>query len=95
MDQEGSVQKGYRITGRVQGVFFRAWTQKTAEEMGLRGTVRNLPDGSVEAHVSGPAAVITSFEARLWEGSPASRVDNVIVSESDVVLPPNSFQVLY
>ena len=95
MDQEALVQRGFRITGRVQGVFFRAWTQKTAQEMGLRGTVRNLPDGSVEAHASGPLAVMNAFEARLWEGSPASKVDGVEMSDSAAELPADSFEVVY
>lgn len=95
MEQKGLVQRGFRITGRVQGVFFRAWTQKTAQEMGLEGTVRNLPDGSVEAHASGPAAVMSAFEARLWEGSPASKVVGVSVTDSDANLPEGSFEVLY
>lgn len=95
MGKEPLVQRGFRITGRVQGVFFRAWTQKTAQEMGIEGTVRNLPDGSVEAHASGPIAVMSAFEARLWEGPPASRVVGVAVSDSDAELPSGSFQVLY
>jgi acylphosphatase len=63
--------------------------------MGLAGIVRNLPDGSVEAHASGPAAVLADFEARLWEGPPAARVDRVEVSDSSVDLPVNAFEVLY
>jgi acylphosphatase len=65
LDQEGLPQKRFRITGRVQGVFFRAWTQKTAQELGVVGTVRNLPDGSVEAHASGSPSAMTAFEAWL------------------------------
>ena len=42
-----------RIEGRVQGVYFRAWTDETARSLGLDGTVRNMSDGSVEAVFSG------------------------------------------
>ena len=43
------------ITGRVQGVFFRAWTCDEAETIGVNGWVRNCSDGSVEAHAEGDA----------------------------------------
>ncbi|MFC1791934.1 acylphosphatase, partial [Gemmatimonadota bacterium] len=68
VSEEELVQRGYRITGRVQGVFFRAWTRQKALELGLRGTVRNRFDGSVEACVLGSPAVLEVFQARLWEG---------------------------
>jgi acylphosphatase len=71
------VAKAFRVTGRVQGVFYRAWTQTTAKELGLSGTVRNRRDGAVEAHVRGPAGAVAEFESRLWEGSPNSLVEGV------------------
>lgn len=65
------------ITGRVQGVAFRAWTRSEAEARGLVGWVRNEPDGSVSALIEGaPEAVATMLEA--FEQGPAmARVCNV------------------
>ncbi len=94
MSDEGLVQRGFRISGRVQGVFFRAWTRDQAEELGLRGTVRNVVDGTVEAHVRGPAEQVDEFEARLREGPPAARVQEVTATESRESLPPDSFRIL-
>jgi len=65
------------ISGRVQGVSFRAWTADVARELGLIGWVRNLPDGTVEAVFSGEEAVIAEMLKRLREGPPAARVDHV------------------
>lgn len=50
-----------RIKGRVQGVFFRASTKDTAERLGLKGWVKNLPDGTVEAVAEGNEDVIQEF----------------------------------
>ena len=95
MSEEGFQQRGYRVIGRVQGVFFRAWTQEMAEELGVVGTVRNRADGSVEAHVAGTAEELESFERRLLEGSPSARVERVEVFESEAGLPKGQFQILY
>jgi acylphosphatase len=87
-------QMGFRITGRVQGVYYRVWTQGVAEELGLRGTVRNRLDGSVEAHVIGLPERVAAFQERLWEGPSASVVDGVEELESTVELPGDSFLIL-
>jgi acylphosphatase len=94
MREEGLVQRGYRITGRVQGVFFRAWTREMAEGLGLRGTVRNRLDGSVEAHAAGSGEALGVFEARLREGPPAARVERLEEVDSSEPLPPAPFRVL-
>jgi acylphosphatase len=71
-----------RVTGRVQGVFFRAWTQSQARELGVRGWVRNCPDGSVEAHLEGDDAAVKALIQRLSEGPPSAQVDDVDVKET-------------
>lgn len=68
-----------RVTGRVQGVFFRAWTRDKALELGLSGWVRNEPDGSVTALVAGPKSRVESLIDELWKGPPSARVANVEV----------------
>ena len=55
-----TIARHVRVTGRVQGVFFRAWAQGEARELGVSGWIRNLRDGAVEAHLEGEeAAVLT------------------------------------
>lgn len=66
-----------RISGKVQGVWYRASAAREAEERGLHGWVRNADDGSVEACVEGPRAQIEDFLTWCRKGPPAARVDAV------------------
>lgn len=75
-------------------MFFRAWTQEVAERLGLRGTVRNRLDGSVEAHAVGPGEAMGAFEGRLREGPPMARVERVETVPSCEPLPPSPFRIL-
>ncbi|OGY17756.1 MAG: acylphosphatase [Candidatus Chisholmbacteria bacterium RIFCSPHIGHO2_12_FULL_49_9] len=68
------------ISGLVQGVFFRAYTQKEAQALGLSGWVRNLPDGRVEAAFEGEKTAVNEMIAWCWEGSPSAKVSKVDVS---------------
>jgi acylphosphatase len=74
------------VSGRVQGVGFRWWAVRTASALGLRGTVRNCPDGSVEVHAAGAAAAIQTFRTLLHEGPRGARVDRVrsVALETDL-----------
>lgn len=67
------------ISGRVQGVFFRAHTRQLAGELGLAGYVRNLPDGRVEVVFEGEEGSIKQAIERCRRGSPRARVDCVDV----------------
>ena len=71
------------VSGRVQGVFYRATCVRKAESLGLRGFARNLPDGRVEVLACGDPASVEQFVAWLWEGSPASKVTAVDTSDAD------------
>lgn len=76
------IARRIRVKGKVQGVFFRAWTIEQANELGLDGWVRNRHDGSVEAVAVGPAGKVEELIARCHRGSPPSRVDAVIVEDT-------------
>lgn len=65
------------ISGKVQGVFFRAWTRETAQSLSLSGWVRNLPDGTVETQAQGDEKTLTQFRKALEQGAPLSRVSSV------------------
>jgi len=69
------------ISGRVQGVFYRAYTQDAARTHGVNGWVRNLPDGRVEAVFEGDARAVDAMVQWCHRGSPMSRVDRVEVQE--------------
>lgn len=66
-----------RVAGRVQGVYYRASTQEQAQALGLRGWVRNLPDGRVELRAQGSRARLEALLEWLRRGPPAARVDSV------------------
>jgi acylphosphatase len=69
-----------RIEGRVQGVWFRAWTVEEAQKRHLRGWVRNRRDGSVEAQFAGPAEQVDAMVEACRRGPPHARVDGLAAS---------------
>ncbi|MBD3236941.1 MAG: acylphosphatase [Candidatus Eisenbacteria bacterium] len=81
------------ITGRVQGVCFRAETAATARTLGLHGYARNLPNGSVEVVAGGPRAQLDSLLAWLEQGPPLARVDDVDVAWDDATPLEEKFEV--
>ena len=76
------LSRRYLVSGRVQGVGFRYFTQKTARLLGLAGWVRNLADGRVEAHAQGSAQQLEDLEGRLHVGPPGAQVRAVEVTDS-------------
>ena len=77
------VARTVRVTGRVQGVFFRAWAKDEAETIGLTGWIRNHSDGSVEAHLEGDEAAVAEMIDLMREGPPDASVEKVDVEEAD------------
>ena len=71
------------VSGRVQGVFYRATCVRKAQALGLAGFARNLNDGRVEVLACGEPAAVEEFVAWLWEGSPASKVTDIATAEAD------------
>lgn len=67
------------VSGKVQGVYYRATTRETAREHGIDGWVRNLPDGRVEAVFEGPPDAVDTMVDWCHDGSPAANVDEVAV----------------
>ena len=65
------------VSGRVQGVFFRASTREQALSLGLTGQVQNLPDGRVAVTASGSQAALDALQDWLWRGPPQAAVSEV------------------
>jgi acylphosphatase len=76
-----TVARRVRVTGHVQGVFYRAWAQGQARELGISGWIRNCSDGSVEAHLSGEPDAVERMIERMRRGPSNARVDDVSVED--------------
>ena len=74
----GRIARRVRIIGKVQGVWYRAWTVQEATGRGLSGWVRNRIDGSVEALFAGPPDAVTEMIAACRRGPRAARVEAVV-----------------
>ena len=72
-----TVARHVSVYGRVQGVFFRAWTRDQANELGVTGWVRNCPDGRVDMHIEGEESAVQQLIERLRRGPPSARVEDV------------------
>ena len=81
------------VSGKVQGVFFRASARTQAQELGLSGYAKNLPNGDVEVLASGTDAALEALERWLHAGPPAARVASVQRSVVEIA-PVGQFRVL-
>ena len=70
-----------KIEGQVQGVFFRQSTQEKVRELGIKGTVQNCEDDSVEIIATGTKEQLDKLVAWCWEGPPKAKVINVTAQE--------------
>jgi acylphosphatase len=70
-----------KISGRVQGVFFRESTRREAERLGVRGWVRNDDDGTVEALIEGSAAAVDALIQWCHHGPPSAKVEHVQLTD--------------
>lgn len=71
------------IKGKVQGVFYRASTKDTANKLGIKGWVRNLPDGNVEIMATAEQQILYNFIMWCHQGPPKAIVDEVISEETE------------
>lgn len=71
------------ISGRVQGVGYRAWLHGRASGLGLKGWVRNRRDGTVEAMIRGPSDDVARLLEDCRSGPPAARVDGIECAETE------------
>jgi len=81
---QGRVARKYRVLGRVQGVGYRYFAERVANQLGIRGSVKNLADGSVEVYAMGPESDLDAFKSRLADGPIAASVTAVEESEEAV-----------
>ncbi len=81
-----TISKHLIISGRVQGVGFRHFTYKTAKELGIKGWVKNLRDGTVETVFTGNPENVYNMKEKLKEGPPRARVQNI----EEVELPADT-----
>lgn len=81
------------VSGRVQGVYFRASTRDQARRLDLIGHARNLDDGRVEVLVAGPADAVSALLDWLGKGPPSARVDQVEVIEVELEEVPDGFHI--
>jgi len=81
------------VTGRVQGVGFRAFVSRRAAELGLVGWVRNRPDGGVEAEAAGPEAALRAFVAALEAGPRLAHVSEATTQWFERSEVPRGFHI--
>lgn len=81
------------ISGRVQGVFYRAHAQNEAQKLRLTGYAKNMPGGSVEILLQGPESQINAFIEWAREGSPSAKVDKVEVKWQTPVENFKNFEI--
>ena len=77
------VAKRLIVSGRVQGVGFRYFSQETAQWFGIKGWVRNLSDGTVELHVEGTANEVDAFQQALKDGNRFVGVERIEETEAN------------
>ena len=83
--RQSLVARRYFVRGRVQGVGYRYFVEHAADELGLAGYARNLPDGSVEVYAVGAREQLAELASRLWMGPHWADVRGVEEHEAEVL----------
>jgi len=87
------IARTYVISGRVQGVGFRYFAERVANQFGIRGYVKNLDTGSVEVYAIGDENSLEQFKRHLLEGPRSARVSGIDESEETVSEEYSRFEV--
>lgn len=82
------------ITGRVQGVCFRHYAKREADQLGVTGFVRNLPDGSVEALICGSETQLDNMQRWLSHGPEMAHVNNLQINKRPTESIPTDFRII-
>jgi acylphosphatase len=88
-----AIARKYVVSGRVQGVGFRFFTERVANELGLRGYVKNIWNGDVEAYAIGTEVQLEEFRRQLAEGPRMARVESVQESDTTIDKTYRSFVI--
>ena len=88
-----AIARKYVVTGRVQGVGFRFFAERVANELGLRGYVKNIWNGDVEAYAIGNEVQLEEFRRQLAEGPRMARVESVQESDTTIDKTYRSFVI--
>jgi acylphosphatase len=92
---DDKVRKHIFISGRVQGVGFRAFTRQNAQQLGVNGWVKNLYDGRVETVIEGDKSTVKQLESKLKKGSRFANVDDIEVKNESYQGDFSSFTIKY
>ncbi|MDZ7672368.1 MAG: acylphosphatase [Halanaerobiales bacterium] len=92
---DDKVRKHIFISGRVQGVGFRAFTRKNAQQLGVNGWVKNIYDGRVEAVLEGDNSTVKQLESKLKKGPRFANIDNIEVQNETYEGDFSSFSIKY
>ena len=84
-----------KVSGKVQGVWFRKYTLDSARDIGVVGMVKNLVDGTVLVNASGKKKNLREFKELLENGSPNSRVDKIDYSWENLSIEYSTFEIEY
>jgi acylphosphatase len=88
------ISRRFIVNGKVQGVFFRASTKKTADSLGVQGYAKNLPSGQVEVLAQGENAQVQTLMDWLYKGPRMAQVDSVVEVDSDTSLRVEGFKTI-
>lgn len=83
------------ITGRVQGVGYRAWAVTQASKLAVRGWIRNRADGAVEAEIAGDPDAVARMRDLLAQGPPLARVDRLVDEQPGVETLSDTFHTVW